>query len=1129
MMAEESRLHEEIVRRLDAVRRRLKRISFLRGLALFVAAGSLFWLGAVALDTVFHFGPTGRWVVFGSLAVAFAGTLFWYVLLPLVNWLLRRRYPDDIELAALVGNKLTAVRDRLANALQVFRSASTAREGYSTELAAEALKQVAEELQSQDLNRVVDTTPIRRALRFSLLALAVAGLLWALFPQPLLRASYRVVAPWKMVIDQPQFVLEVQPGNVEIRKGESVTVSVRVAGEQPQRVSLVIRRKGTRFVDDIALIADSSGTYSYRLDKVADDTEYLARADGVRSPRYTITVVEVPTVRRLQLTLSFPKYSKLGTQVLDENVGDVAALKGTRVKLALESNKSVVAAALVFDDGTQIPLQASGREAQGEFILKREGFYRIALKDRKGYTNPDPIAYRLEVLPDHPPVVKISYPGKDTDLTEDMLLPMSIEAQDDFGFSRLLLRYQILRGGTTPDGDLQTIRLKTPVGESALVNYPWDLNTLSIFPEDVVEYFAEVWDNDTVSGPKRDRSPKYRVRFPSIREIYEELTQTQDEALVDLEEVAEESRELKKKLEEISREMLRDPELDWQQRQQLEEALERQKKVRQELEQVQQKLDQILEKMEQNDLVREETLKKYQELQRLFEEVATPELKQAMRELQKALENIDPRRVQEMMKNLQFSQEDFLKSIERTIELLKRLQIEQKMDEAVRRIEQLRRQQEEVNQNAAEAKSKPQRQKYEELARDESKIAEGMKELEDLLKKLLDKMGEVPEMPQEQIQNALDQMTSEQLQQMIEQMRQMLESGKMSQAQQQGQQIQQSMQQLSQRLQLAQQQMSGEQARRVMRALQKSSRELLELSKQQEELLRQTRGLERNSPEFQQLADRQQDLRSGLERVTEQLMRLSQESFALQPQTGKALGKAQSGMRDAQNALEARDAARSGRMQGQAMAGLDEAVAQLLSAMQNMSGGAGGMSMQQFQPQLQQMAGQQQGINQQTMPLGQGGQLTLEQQAAMERLAAEQEALRKSLEELQREMGNREEILGSLDKIAEDMKKVVEDLSRKNVGRETIERQQRILSRMLDASRSVRRRDFSRKRRAEVGRQRAIRRPGELPPEKVNARDQLYEDLLRALREGYSKDYRELIQKYFEALASSKEKEEATP
>jgi hypothetical protein len=42
--------------------------------------------------------------------------------------------------------------------------------------------------------------------------------------------------------------------------------------------------------------------------------------------------------------------------------------------------------------------------------------------------------------------------------------------------------------------------------------------------------------------------------------------------------------------------------------------------------------------------------------------------------------------------------------------------------------------------------------------------------------------------------------------------------------------------------------------------------------------------------------------------------------------------------------------------------------------------------------------------------------------------------------------------------------------------------------------------------------------PQELNPEDLNALSKLRQDLLKALEQGYSKDYQELIRKYFEQL-----------
>jgi hypothetical protein len=159
------------------------------------------------------------------------------------------------------------------------------------------------------------------------------------------------------------------------------------------------------------------------------------------------------------------------------------------------------------------------------------------------------------------------------------------------------------------------------------------------------------------------------------------------------------------------------------------------------------------------------------------------------------------------------------------------------------------------------------------------------------------------------------------------------------------------------------------------------------------------------------------------------------------------------------------------------------------------------------------------GINQQTLGLGQQGQMTMEQRAQMARLAAEQAAVQKQLGELMNEFGNRSDILGRLDQLGEEMKKVVDDLARRQVDQRTIDRQQRILSRLLDAQKSVRRRDYSRQRRSRPGQVALRRSPGELPAELEDVDEVLRRDLLQALSEDYPKAYQELIRAYFEALS----------
>ncbi|MFM7774047.1 MAG: hypothetical protein ACKO9V_04255, partial [Candidatus Kapaibacterium sp.] len=78
-------------------------------------------------------------------------------------------------------------------------------------------------------------------------------------------------------------------------------------------------------------------------------------------------------------------------------------------------------------------------------------------------------------------------------------------------------------------------------------------------------------------------------------------------------------------------------------------------------------------------------------------------------------------------------------------------------------------------------------------------------------------------------------------------------------------------------------------------------------------------------------------------------------------------------------------------------------------------------------------------------------------------------------------------------------------------------RQDRTLSRLLDASRSMNERDYEKTRESRSGEN--IRRagPAELDLERLRTAGSV-RDLLRSMQQGYTKDYEQVIRRYFEHL-----------
>ncbi|MDZ7344367.1 MAG: hypothetical protein ONA90_07615, partial [candidate division KSB1 bacterium] len=857
--------------------------------------------------------------------------------------------------------------------------------------------------------------------------------------------------------------------------------------------------------------------FVHTMENIRESLLYCVHLGKEKSPWYAVRVIEPPMVRTLRVTVNFPRYTGRPSWQLDENIGDILALPGSVVSVRMRPNKPVEHANILFNDGEILSLSLEGTDFLGQFPVRRQGTYQFALKDHNGLQNTDAIQYRIELESDQHPAVRITVPGIDADLDESMRVPLLIEGEDDYGFSRLQIVYEILEGGASQGArNAWVIPLADKTARTLHEQLIWDLTQLRIQPEDMVRYYAEVFDNDVISGPKSGRSQVFHLRFPSIYEMYEEVASAQEEASQDLQSIYEQAKKAKAQVDQLVQEMKKDPQLNWEQKQKLSESTGATEKMREQIQQIQQQLQEMVDTMERNDMLSAQTLEKYLELQKLLQEMNSPELKKALEELQKAMQHLDPQQLQEAMKNFQFSQEEFLKSVERTINLLKQVQAEQKLDEALKKTEDLLKRQQEVNQQAAQPPSPEKRQ---ELAAREKKIREDAESLRKSLSDLSKLMQEIPPAPAEKIAAVSEMMEAQNLTGEMQQMATNLQQGNMSQSQSSGQRIASTLQQMQQALQGAQQQMRESHRREVMQALQRSSSDLLQLSKQQEQLVQQSGSLNPNSSQFTEIADRQQELRSGLQRVAEQLYQLSQKSFAVTPEVARAIGQSMHAMQQALGELEQRNGRGAGEQQAAAMHGLDQAVVGLRQAMRQGAGASLAMGFEQFMQRLTGLSGQQQGINQETQQLGEQGMNALQRQAAMARLAAEQAAVQKSLEQLLQEFGQRGEILGRLDQTAKEMDEVVKELQQQRLDRQTIERQQRILSRLLDAQRSMRERDFSKERQAQTAKAYRAIDAGQLPADLGEKRNRLYEDLLRALRENYTRDYKELIQRYFDALA----------
>ena len=267
------------------------------------------------------------------------------------------------------------------------------------------------------------------------------------------------------------------------------------------------------------------GRFEVMLFDVADSLEYFVESAGVRSPQFTLSVLDLPYVERLDLEYVFPDHSGLPPESVEDG-GDIAALIGTEVHLRAFLTMPADGGRIVLDEEGSIVLTSEpDGSLTGQFTVEHDGFYRIDLDMPEG----DPITaspqFTIDALADRMPSVSFSRPRRDLDASALEEVFVEAEAEDDFGVRDLELVYSV--NGATD----QTVSLYDGSGSPARevsAGHTFYLEELGLRPGDFVSYHARVRDNDMAGGTKTATSDLYFVRIrPFDREFREAQSQAQ--------------------------------------------------------------------------------------------------------------------------------------------------------------------------------------------------------------------------------------------------------------------------------------------------------------------------------------------------------------------------------------------------------------------------------------------------------------------------------------------------------------------------------------------------------------------------------------------------------------------------
>lgn len=582
----------------------------------------------------------------------------------LITFLKIRTYWEEEKIASLVEKVYPTIKDNFINALQLGKPCrdilrDKKKELYfSQELVDALVEQVSEKIKIVESLHIFPPLKLRKYLLFTFFSFLILFFTYSLSPK-----IFTYSLPRLFLIEYTP-AIKVSPGNLSLLRGSDLEIIAEIPADleaiTPKgKLILLYRYQGGKWNKSLMTFKESVSSglkkYHFLFSSVLENLEYRINLDKLSSPFYQVKVISPPEIGDLSFEYHYPSYTQLPPEKVEKTNGDISTLLGTRVLLQARVNKPLQKANLIFADGQikKLDLLTAHKKntVQGEILVNKENTYWFELLDAEGYNNPERIKYKIEIKPDEFPRIEFLSPKEDLIVSEKGKLKLTYLTSDDFGVKEVTLFYRREKEKIPPTAEVGWHSLKvehfSAGTKEKIADFDWDLAKFSFLPGEIVEYYLQVADNDTISGPKKSSSEILKIEIFSYEKEHQEIEKNlysfRDD-LLDLLAQQIEAKKLTDKIEKL-REVSTSPAeqlLSWQ------ELENRQKQIADKTAENIRNLTESLERMKNDPLTTQRTYEEYSSLkdnleylqQKPMQEIFEPIKKQNLPETKNKQEEI---------------------------------------------------------------------------------------------------------------------------------------------------------------------------------------------------------------------------------------------------------------------------------------------------------------------------------------------------------------------------------------------------------------------------------------------------------------------------------------------------------
>ena len=1127
--------NDEIIDKLDAFIRKYYKNKLIRGVIYTVALLVIMFILVSLFEYFGYFGTVVRMVIFWSYITITIVFMLFYILFPVLKMCKIGKRMSYSQAAEIIGKHFPEISDKLLNLLQLKELSSSV----DSDLLQAGIEQKTNALSPIPFLKAIDLKQNKKYLKYAVVPLFIVILLLLISPAVLKDSSTRIIN-YSINYQKPApFSFVLLNDSLHVPQQEDFLLKVKIDGNSvPDEVFIYIDGKSYKMnkLDKI--------TYSYLFKNVQKSHSFYFESVDVRSGIYNLSVYPKPVILDFQVKLSYPTYTRKKSETL-VNVGDLLVPEGTEIQWIFQTRDVDHFYFMVDSVSEKYLPNKNGRITISKSIYSPFMYNFYSGNDY--ISTSDTLNYSLSVIPDAFPMI-IVVQMQDSMGSGRVFFRGRIK--DDYGFSAL--KFKLIK--TPVDDTINKEFIEKDISFSTIdcsqeFYYSTLFEDIEINSGDKVEYYFEVWDNDGIHGPKLSKSQVFEIKVPTEEELENMLDATSAKVSEMSENSLSEIKKIQKEIADMTRKLLDKKELTWQDKKQMEELAKKQKSLKETLEKMQDQIKQnnMLEQQyrEQSEAI----LEKQKELDRLYNEVLNDEMKEMMNEINKMIEEVDKKKVQDALENMKLKNENLEKQLDQNIELMKRLELEKKIENTIKKTEELADKQRKLAKETENSKRKD----IDELSKKQEKLNDEFKSLQKDIDEIQKKAKEINESSDFKRNKEIEKSISNNQKEASKD----LQNKDKKKASEKQNSAADELDKMSNQLAEAKLDMEQEELAEDAEQIRQLLKNLVTLSFEQEALITDLNSILIQDPKYQDIISAEHKIKDDFKTIEDSLRAMSKRQIKVASVINKELeninlniSKSLSGLLRMNQTFygSSKNLGASSSMQYTMMSlnnlalvlaeSLDEMQSQMRQNSQKKNSGncknsgscdkpgnskpgkgkQSAKSMKELQDALnKQMESMKQQLDKQgnkqdgRSRIGEGSKMSEE----FARMAAQQEQIRRMMqkygEELKQSSGGK---MGKeVDKLLKQMEQTETELVNKTITKQTLMRQQQILTRLLEHEKAEMQREKEQRRESKEAKD--ILQPSQGNLEEYNKLKQKELEMFRTIPPSFTNYYKSKVNEYF--------------